>query len=392
LTQKTEAPINLFDDFYRGKSVLVTGHTGFKGSWLALWLKELGASVTGLALPADTDPSHFKLIGLNNYIRHIEGDIRNINKVKQAFSIAKPDIVFHLAAQALVRDSYGDPKTTFDTNIGGTVNILETIRNSSTVRAAVIITSDKCYENNEWVWGYRENDPLGGHDPYSASKGAAEIVSDAYRSSYFDKNGQGPHLGLATARAGNVIGGGDWAKDRIIPDCVRALTTDQSIVIRNPQATRPWQHVLDPLYGYLLLATRLLENPDTFSGAWNFGPQTSNQITVQALTEWIVAAWGKGTISTRNTNKNASHEARLLHLCIDKAAFELRWRPILDSYSAINWTVDWYKSWHSGQTKQDSLSLKQIRKYSQIAIKKELGHDRKYSRCHSVRRYGNTLT
>jgi len=370
LTQKTEAPINLFDDFYRGKSVLVTGHTGFKGSWLALWPKELGASVTGLALPADTDPSHFKLIGLNNYIRHIEGDIRNINKVKQAFSIAKPDIVFHLAAQALVRDSYGDPKTTFDTNIGGTVNILETIRNSSTVRAAVIITSDKCYENNEWVWGYRENDPLGGHDPYSASKGAAEIVSDAYRSSYFDKNGQGPHLGLATARAGNVIGGGDWAKDRIIPDCVRALTTDQSIVIRNPQATRPWQHVLDLLYGYLLLATRLLENPDTFSGAWNFGPHTSNQITVQALTEWIVAAWGKGTISTRNTNENASHEARLLHLCIDKAAFELRWRPILDSYSAINWTVDWYKSWHSGQTKQDSLSLKQIRKYSQIAIKK----------------------
>ncbi len=345
MTQKTNAPINMFNDFYRGRSVLITGHTGFKGSWLALWLNQLGASVTGLAMPADTDPSHFELIGLGNRIRHIEGDIRNINDVKQAFTIAKPEIVFHLAAQPLVRDSYNDPKTTFDTNIGGTINILETIRNSSTVRAAVIVTSDKCYKNKEWVWGYRESDPLGGYDPYSASKGAAEIVCSAYRHSFFDKNGEGPHLGLATARAGNVIGGGDWAKDRIIPDCVRALSRHEPILVRNPQATRPWQHVLDPLCGYLLLGMRLLENPGKHSGAWNFGPQTSDQVTVQKLVERFVHVWGHGKIQSPPP-QHALHEANRLNLNIDKAVCELKWQPVLDGSTAIDWTVNWYKSWH----------------------------------------------
>ena len=369
MKKKTGAPINMFNDFYRGKSVLVTGHTGFKGSWLSLWLNELGASVTGLAMPADTDPSHFELIGLVNRMRHIEGDIRNINDVKQAFSIAKPEIVFHLAAQALVRDSYSDPKTTFDTNIGGTINILETIRNSSTVRAAVIVTSDKCYENKEWVWGYRESDPLGGYDPYSASKGAAEIVCSAYRHSYFDKNGEGPHLGLATARAGNVIGGGDWAKDRIIPDCVRALSGTEPIVVRNPEAIRPWQHVLDPLCGYLLIGARLWENPGKYCGSWNFGPQTTSQITVRNLVERFIDAWGSGEIQAPPL-KHTLHEANRLNLNIDKAVFELKWQPILDGSTAIDWTVNWYKSCRQFNNTFFELSVRQIREFIKLAAVK----------------------
>jgi CDP-glucose 4,6-dehydratase len=361
---------SLFEAFYRGKSVFITGHTGFKGSWLALWLYELGAEVTGFALPPNTTPAHCDLIGLKGLVRHIEGDIRDIQAVKHAVDIAKPEIVFHLAAQALVRDSYDDPKTTFDTNIGGTVNILETIRHCPTVKAVVVVTSDKCYENKEWVWGYRESDPLGGHDPYSASKGAVEIVSAAYRRSYFDKNGQGPHLGLATARAGNVIGGGDWSKDRIIPDCVRALSQNKPIVLRNPQSTRPWQHVLDPLCGYLLLAKNLWRHPDHFSGAWNFGPGLSDQITVAELAEHFITAWGSGAIQTTQIKEKPAHEAHILHLCIDKAVADLKWQPLLDSSSSIDWTVNWYKSSRCGQQASNSVSLEQIRKYSQMVIKK----------------------
>jgi CDP-glucose 4,6-dehydratase len=360
----------MFGGFYKGKRVLVTGHTGFKGSWLALWLHELGAEVTGLALPPSTDPSHFELIGLKNLARNIEGDIRDLPAVKHAFDITKPEIVFHLAAQAIVRDSYDDPKRTFDTNIGGTVNVLESIRHCPTVKAVVVVTSDKCYENKEWVWGYRESDPLGGHDPYSASKGAVEIVCSAYLRSFFDKKGHGPHPGFATARAGNVIGGGDWAKDRIIPDCVRALSKNEPIIVRNPKATRPWQHVLDPLSGYLLMAERLWENPDKFSGVWNFGPRTSDQITVLELAERFITAWGRGSIFMSDADKNTPHEAHFLHLSIDKAVFELKWQPILDSSTSIDWTVDWYKSWHNGQKTSEPLSLKQIREYSRMVMKK----------------------
>lgn len=370
MTQK-DISINNVNGFYKGRSVLITGHTGFKGSWLALWLYRLGANVFGLSLPPNTSPSHFDLIGLKDMVHHIEGDIRDFTCVQNAFNTAKPDIVFHLAAQALVRDSYDDPKMTFDTNIGGTVNVLEAVRHSSTVKAVVVVTSDKCYENREWVWGYRENDPLGGHDPYSASKGAAEIVSAAYRHSYFDKKGQGPNLGLATVRAGNVIGGGDWAKDRIIPDCVRALSNKQPIIIRNPNATRPWQHVLDPLHGYLLLATRLRKNPHKFSGAWNFGPKVSDQTTVEELAKRFISAWGSGTIKTPPIDKNEPHEAHLLHLSTDKAISELGWQPILNSSYSIDWTVDWYKNWHNGRKPLSSLSLEQIRKYSQITLEKE---------------------
>jgi CDP-glucose 4,6-dehydratase len=370
--RETAATIaGLFSDLYKGRRVLVTGDTGFKGSWLALWLHELGAQITGMALPPNTEPSHFQLLALDKIIHHIDGDIRNLKEVKKVFQQAKPHIVFHLAAQALVRDSYNDPKATFDTNIGGTVNVLEAIRQCPEVRAAVVITSDKCYENKEWVWGYRENDPLGGHDPYSASKGAAEIVCAAYRRSYFDQDGQGPHLGFATARAGNVIGGGDWAKDRIIPDCIRALTAGKPIVIRNPLATRPWQHVLDPLAGYLLLAAHLLESPDAFSGAWNFGPLSSDQITVQELTERIIKTWGSGTIQAPHINKRTPHEAHLLHLNIDKSAFELKWQPVLDSSSAIDWTVQWYKAWAEQTDNIQSLSVHQIKKFQGMMTKKD---------------------
>ena len=241
--------------------------------------------------------------------------------------------------------------------------MLEASRHCPTVQAAVVVTSDKCYENREWVWGYRENDPMGGHDPYSASKGATEIVCSAYLRSYFDKNGRGPHIGCATARAGNVIGGGDWAKDRIIPDCIRALSKGEPIIIRNPQATRPWQHVLDPLCGYLLLAQRLFENPVRFSGAWNFGPSASDQITVKELAERFIASWGSGTIQTPQLIEKAPHEAHLLYLSIDKAVFELNWRSRLDSSTAISQTVDWYKSWNSNNTAMKDISIAQIKMY-----------------------------
>ncbi len=352
----------MFDNAFKEKSVLVTGHTGFKGSWLALWLHELGAKVTGLALPPNTEPSHFDLIRLQDLVTHVEGDIRDDEILKKTFEEAKPEIVFHLAAQALVRDSYDKPKTTFDTNIGGTVNVLEAIRHCSSVRVAVVITSDKCYENREWVWGYRENDPMGGHDPYSASKGAAEIVCAAYRRSFFDPHGRGPHPGFATARAGNVIGGGDWAKDRLIPDCIRALFGGEPIIVRYPNATRPWQHVLDPLSGYLLLAKRLLEDPVRFSGSWNFGPGDGGQISVIELANQFVKAWGSGQIDTPPSEQKAPHEVHLLKLCIDKAIRELRWQPSVDSTAAIGWTVDWYKAWHLKNTDLQSFSLNQIRR------------------------------
>lgn len=360
---------SILREFYQGKSVLITGHTGFKGSWLALWLHELGANVMGFALPPDTHPNHFDLVRLSELLSHSEGDVRNLDEVEKAFSLAQPEIVFHLAAQALVRDSYDDPKTTFDTNIGGTVNVLEAIRHTSSVKAAVIITSDKCYENKEWVWGYRENDPMGGHDPYSASKGAAEIVCSAYLRSFFQTSARGPHIGFATARAGNVIGGGDWAKGRIIPDCVRALSRNQPIIIRNPDATRPWQHVLDPLSGYLLLAKRLMESPERFSGAWNFGPDEQGQIRVMELADRFIKAWGVGTIKTPPLQKTAPHEARLLKLCIEKAFQELEWKPTLNSESAINWTVDWYKMWHEKEEDLRKKSAYQINKFHQLWVK-----------------------
>ncbi len=360
----------MFDNSFKNKSVLVTGHTGFKGSWLSLWLHELGAKVTGLALPPNTEPCHFKLIRLQDLITHVEGDIRNDELVRTTFEKAKPEIVFHLAAQPLVRDSYDDPKRTFDTNIGGAVNVLEAIRSCSSVKAVVVVTSDKCYENKEWVWGYRENDPMGGHDPYSASKGATEIVCASYFQSFFDKKALGPHIGFATARAGNVIGGGDWAKDRIIPDCIRALSKGEPLVVRNPNATRPWQHVLDPLSGYLLLTQRLFEDPERFSGPWNFGPMENDHIRVIDLANKFTAAWGDGKTPAIQSETNAPHEAHLLRLYIDKAINELHWKPLLGGGDSIDWTVEWYKAWHMRDKDLRSLSLSQIISFTEIAVKK----------------------
>jgi CDP-glucose 4,6-dehydratase len=323
----------------RGKRVLVTGHTGFKGSWLCVALKELGAEVTGYALPPEGADSHFELLELEKSIRHVIGDIRDGGKLQTVFDDAMPEIVFHLAAQALVRRSYDEPKLTFDTNVAGSVNVLEAVRNTSSVRSFVYITSDKCYLNREWEWGYRENDELGGHDPYSASKAAAEVVFSGYQSSFFRRR---ETLGASSVRAGNVIGGGDWALDRIVPDCIRSLRDGNPITLRSPESTRPWQHVLEPLSGYLLLAARLYETGQPYSGAWNFGPNSGEIRTVSALAEKIIEHWGHGRIEI---DKSAAtfHEARLLHLNCDKAHQLLGWTPHWAFDRTVAETVRWYR-------------------------------------------------
>jgi len=346
---------------FRGKRVLVTGDTGFKGSWLCLWLTELGAEVAGYALAPKHRDDHFNLLRMDRLIRHTTADIRDYAKLSAFMRRFKPEFVFHLAAQALVRLSYDDPKSTFDTNVGGSVNVLEAVRNTPSVRALVYVTSDKCYRNNEWVWGYREHDTLGGRDPYSASKAAAEIVFDAYRQSYFSPEG----LGAASVRAGNVIGGGDWSDDRIVPDCVRALRARKPIVLRNPYATRPWQHVLEPLGGYLLLAARLYAKPHNFSGAWNFGPASDAAHTVGDLAKRIVQNWGSGRITVRQP-RNAPHEASLLHLNCDKARFALGWKAVWDFEKTVAETIHWYRETMQGSDVR-KLGHDQIMRYSEDA-------------------------
>jgi len=328
---------NAFSAF-KNKRILITGDTGFKGSWLSLWLSMLGAKVYGFALPPDSENSHYKLLGLDKIINHTDGDIRNINAVNKIFNKAKPEIVFHLAAQALVRKSYNEPKLTFDTNLGGSVNVMESALLSKSLKALVMITSDKCYKNKEWLWGYRENDEFGGDDPYSASKAAAEIAINSYKKSFFDKL----NIGFASTRAGNVIGGGDWSANRIIPDTIRALTQKKSIIIRNPSSTRPWQHVLEPLSGYLNIASKLLMNPKKYSGSWNFGPDSSSIKTVHELVKLAVTQWGSGKIDIIK-ERNAPHEAGLLHLNCDKANSLLKWNVTWGFYKSVINTVDWYK-------------------------------------------------
>ena len=325
---------------FAGRRVLITGHTGFKGSWLAFLLCEVGADVMGFALPPATAVSHFNLLNLEKNIRHVVGDIRDAALLNTTLNDFQPEFVFHLAAQALVRPSYSDPAGTFSTNVLGSVNLLDAIRQCESVRSLVYITSDKCYENVEWIWGYRENDRLGGHDPYSASKAAAEIVFSSYASSFFEKR---PLLGAATVRAGNVIGGGDWAMDRIVPDCIRAIESGQPIRLRNPLATRPWQHVLEPISGYLLLASRIHEEPKTWNGSWNFGPSTLEVRTVQTVAEIIVEHLGKGSIEIVESEKQF-HEARLLQLNCDKAHQLLGWYPRWNVEQTLEATALWYKS------------------------------------------------
>ncbi len=346
---------------FKGKRVVVTGDTGFKGSWLSLWLHGLGAKVLGYALPPKHDSDHFKLLSLREYIKHIDGDVRDITKLRTAISDFKPEFVFHLAAQAIVRLSYDEPKDTFDTNIGGSVNILEVIRNTPSVKSVIYVTSDKCYKNKEWHWGYRENDELGGHDPYSASKAAAEVVFSAYVDSFFSKRSD---IGISSVRAGNVVGGGDWSADRIVPDCVRSLQKNESIVIRNPHATRPWQHVLEPLSGYLLMAANLYINPKCFSGSWNFGPDGRAIRTVKDLADKVVSCWGSGSVQVVE-QKGAPHESGLLHLNCDKSHQILNWHPRWDFDRTVSETVRWYKEISLGKNAMD-ISKQQIADYLEV--------------------------
>ena len=330
---------NVFESF-SGKRVFVTGHTGFKGTWLAFLLTEIGADVMGFALSPEPGPSHFELLDLQTKIRHVVGDIREASALNDAVQTFRPEYVFHLAAQALVKKSYDDPISTFGSNVMGSVHLLDAVRQCDSVRSLVYITSDKCYENAEWVWGYRENDRLGGHDPYSASKAAAEIVFSAYARSYFLLR---PTLGAATARAGNVIGGGDWAVDRIVPDCIRAVETNNPIRLRNPTATRPWQHVLEPISGYLLLAAQLHNQPAEYAGSWNFGPSTSEVRTVQEVASSIIRHLARGRIENADSQQH-HHEARLLQLNCDKAHQLLGWHPRWHVDKTLAATALWYKT------------------------------------------------
>ena len=334
---------------FSGRKVFITGHTGFKGSWLALILHEAGAKVMGFALRPSTNPSHFDLLNLSKKIKHVEGDIRDSLLLAQTMSEFKPEFVFHLAAQALVRPSYDNPADTFSTNVLGSVNLLDAVRGCESVRSLIYITSDKCYENVEWVWGYRENDRLGGRDPYSASKAAAELVFSSYVSSFFSKR---QTLGLATARAGNVIGGGDWAQDRIVPDCIRAIQAGRPILLRNPRATRPWQHVLEPLAGYLLLGAKLYDDPGRWAGSWNFGPSTQEVRTVHEVSKILIRYLGSGSIEIVES-ENQVHEANLLQLNCDKAHQLLNWHPRWDSEKTLEATADWYRTILNGGNAED---------------------------------------
>lgn len=354
---------------FRGKRVLVTGHTGFKGSWLGLWLHELGATVCGFAL-APRDPSHFTAVGLSNSLRHVDGDLRDRAAVRATIGDFSPDIVFHLAAQPLVRESYRDPATTFDVNVGGTVSILEAVRASESVKALVVVTSDKCYENREWDLAYREADPLGGYDPYSASKGAAEIVAHSYRRSFFESQG----VALATARAGNVIGGGDWAADRIVPDCIRAVERGEPVVVRNPQSVRPWQHVLEPIYGYLLLGAALLKPTPGLPEAFNFGPPPGSTLNVGELAQELMKAWPEGRIIAPTSSEAGPHEAKFLRLASDRAADRLGWVPLLGPREAVRWASEWYRAWCDGNRASGAmraLSITQLRRYAERLAARE---------------------
>lgn len=350
--------INTYTSLFAGKRVFLTGDTGFKGSWLTLWLKELGADVVGYALPPKRSHDHFNLLKLDQLIHHVDGDIRDLSHLSKVVGEFQPEIFFHLAAQPLVRYSYDDPKTTIDTNVGGSTNVLEVVRNSASLKSMVYVTSDKCYRNNEWVWGYRETDALGGHDPYSASKAAAEIIFDAYSKSYFDKK---TGFAAASVRAGNVIGGSDWSEDRIVPDCIRCLREKQTVILRNPSATRPWQHVMEPLSGYLLLASCLYQGGKKYGGAWNFGPRSKSIKTVHELAQLIVHYWGSGEIEVQ-VQANAPHESGLLQLNCDRAASLLNWAPRWGFDRSIKETVTWYRQQPSAKDVR-ALSLGQIKSY-----------------------------
>ncbi|MEK7994901.1 MAG: CDP-glucose 4,6-dehydratase [Planctomycetota bacterium] len=343
-------PLGLPDPgYWKDKNVFVTGHTGFKGGWLSLWLKQLGASVTGFSLPPDQSPSLCELACVEEKVHSIRGDIRDRRTLVAAMKAAAPQVVFHLAAQPLVQRSYLEPALTFETNVIGTVNVLEAVRASATVGVVVSITTDKVYENKEWVWAYRETDQLGGYDPYSSSKACSELVVSSWRQSFFSE-AQG--VGVASARAGNVIGGGDWSENRLVPDCIRAFEKGSKVLVRNPLATRPWQHVLEPLCGYLLLAERLSEDRRTYSRAWNFGPDLTDVKPVSWIVDRMVSEWGAGA-SWSLEGSDHPHEASLLAVDATLARSRLQWNPRLPLREALERTVKWYRQQAAGMSASD---------------------------------------
>lgn len=366
-----EIKTGTFGNVYAGKKVLVTGNTGFKGSWLTLWLLQLGADVYGLSDKVPGEPCMFTQLNLESKINHRWADIRNAVQVRQIIQDIQPDFVFHLAAQALVSVSYETPLDTISTNVLGTATVLEALRLVNPDCTAVIITSDKCYDNVEWVWGYKETDALGGRDIYSGSKGAAEIIIKSYFHSFFKK--ADCRVRLATARAGNVIGGGDWAQDRIVPDCIRSWSKGLSVEIRSPKATRPWQHVLEPLSGYLTLGQKLSEDPGLNGESFNFGPQAENNHTVVDLISAVGTIFGQpaGQDPYVVTDNIPFHEAGLLKLNCDKALFHLKWKPTLQYQELIAFTADWYKNWNIGQTDMYAFTLEQLNAYQEKACNRD---------------------
>jgi CDP-glucose 4,6-dehydratase len=360
-------PVNR--SFWDGRRSFVTGHTGFKGGWLATWLVEMGAQVSGYSLPPDTEGCYFTLCNLEKRLDSQFGDVLSAERLSAAMHRARPEIVFHLAAQPLVRRSYRRPAETFATNVMGTVNLLEAVRNTPSVRAVVVITSDKCYENHGSIWGYREHDPMGGHDPYSASKGCAELVTAAYQRSFFRSGDL--RLSAASVRAGNVFGGGDTAEDRLVPDAVRALHSGEPLIVRNPRSVRPWQHVVEPLAGYLALAERMYTDGNQWAGAWNFGPSDDSAVPVSALADLLVKHWGDGCWRPAE-DANAPHEARYLKLDCSKARTLLGWKPVLTLNKAVDLTMRWYRqSWSNPGADMFDYSRQQILDYEQLVAKSE---------------------
>nr|WP_246550420.1 CDP-glucose 4,6-dehydratase [Photorhabdus caribbeanensis] len=349
-------------NFWRGKRVFLTGHTGFKGGWLSLWLEEMGAIIRGYSLPAPTEPCLFEVASVHRSLLSEEGDIRDFFHLREAITDFKPEIVFHMAAQPLVRLSYDNPIETYSTNVMGTVYLLEAIKQVGGIKAVVNITSDKCYENKEWVWGYRENEAMGGYDPYSNSKGCAELVASAYRNSFFNPKDYEHHgVALASVRAGNVIGGGDWAKDRLIPDILRSFQNSEPAVIRNPHSIRPWQHVLEPLSGYLLLAQHLYRDGCAFAEGWNFGPNDNDAKPVQFIVETMAQLWGKNA-TWQLDGAEHPHEAHYLKLDCSKAKMRMGWHPRWDLVNTLERIVNWHKAWLASEDMRET-SLREIRDY-----------------------------
>jgi CDP-glucose 4,6-dehydratase len=361
-----------FNNVFKNKNVLVTGHTGFKGSWLTLWLKHLGANICGIALDPKTQPSNFESINLSNQIKDLRIDILNLKKLESAIINFKPDFIFHLAAQAIVKESYEDPVNTWKTNLIGTINIMEALRKSQKKCTAILVTSDKCYKNKEWLWGYRENDELGGIDPYSASKAATEIAINSYIKSFFKASNL---VSICSVRAGNVIGGGDWSANRLLPDCIKSWSKNETVILRSPQSTRPWQHVLEPLSGYLSLATELNTNNQLNGESFNFGPIDTEQHTVINVVNEISQYWDK--VKWEVDEKSEIYESQLLRLNCDKAFNYIKWTPVMNFKETIKFTSEWYQKFYNDPKNMREFSINQIKEFTHLANLKNLS----WSKC-----------